>query len=117
MSKALLIIDMLRDFIEEDGALCIGESKQVVQNISSGLKKWRAQKENQVIYIMDRHSENDAEFKMFPPHCLADTWGGEVIDAGFRHLTWQTIAIKPYGGLFFCQIFENNCCMLWYVMV
>ncbi|NLX90883.1 MAG: cysteine hydrolase [Firmicutes bacterium] len=80
MAKALLIIDMLRDFLEKDGALFIGNPEEVINNVSARLQQWRSQG-NPVIYIMDRHLPNDAEFKMFPPHCLAGERGGEVIDA------------------------------------
>ncbi|MDO9534440.1 MAG: isochorismatase family cysteine hydrolase [Bacillota bacterium] len=79
MRKALLIIDMLRDFLETNGALCIGDSKEIIQNVSSRLKEWRLQK-NPVIYIMDKHLPHDAEFKMFSPHCLTGEWGSEVVD-------------------------------------
>lgn len=79
MSKALLIIDMLRDFLEQDGVLCIGDGQDIIQNVSRRLKAWRGQNDP-VIYIMDRHLPHDAEFDMFPPHCLVGEWGGEVVD-------------------------------------
>jgi len=80
LSKALLITDMLRDFVAEGGALYIGDSApEVIQNTAGRLKEWRATK-NHVIYIMDTHLTDDAEFNMFPPHCLAGDWGGEIID-------------------------------------
>lgn len=79
MTKALLVIDMLKDFLEESGALCIGDSRQVIDNVSSRVKEWRLQG-CPVIYVMDRHLPHDAEFKMFPPHCLAGERGGEVVD-------------------------------------
>ena len=30
MAKALLVIDMLKDFLDEDGALSIGEAKDFI---------------------------------------------------------------------------------------
>ena len=80
MSKALLIIDMLRDFLDENGSLYIGTgSKTVIQNVATRLKEWR-QSENPVIYILDSHLQHDSEFDMFPVHCLAGEWGGEIVD-------------------------------------
>lgn len=79
MAKALLIIDMLRDFLEQQGVLCIGDSRELIKNVETRLQEWRRQEEP-VFYIMDRHLPHDAEFKMFPPHCLAGEWGGEVVD-------------------------------------
>ena len=80
MAKALLIIDMLNDFLEKDGALFIGSPEKVLQNVSSRLQQWRSEGDP-VIYIMDRHLAGDAEFKMFPPHCLDGEWGGKVVEA------------------------------------
>lgn len=78
VKDAVLVIDMLRDFIEKDGALCIGDSEQVRTKVAERIEQYRAQ-EKPVIYIVDRHLPNDAEFDMFPPHCLEGEWGGEVI--------------------------------------
>lgn len=80
MSKALLVIDMLRDFLDQEGALCIGDGEKVINNVSARLKEWRSGKDP-VFYIMDRHLPHDAEFQIFPPHCLAGEWGGEVVSA------------------------------------
>ncbi len=80
MSKALLIIDMLHDFLDKEGSLYIGtNSNKVIQNVMARLKEWR-QKESHVIYILDRHLRQDSEFEMFPAHCLAGEWGGEIVD-------------------------------------
>lgn len=80
MKKALLIIDMLRDFLEQGGALCIGDSEKLIQNVLLRLKEWR-QLGDPVIYIMDRHLPQDTEFEMFPPHCIRGEWGSEVVVA------------------------------------
>ena len=79
MARALLVIDMLRDFLDEDGALSIGDARQIIRNVAKRTEEWRSSG-NPVIYILDRHLPDDAEFKMFPPHCLAGERGGEVVD-------------------------------------
>ncbi|HHU63922.1 MAG TPA: cysteine hydrolase [Clostridiales bacterium] len=79
MAKALLVIDMLKDFLDEDGALSIGEAKDFIQNVAARVNEW-CKSGNPIIYIMDRHLPQDAEFKMFPPHCLVGEKGGEVVD-------------------------------------
>lgn len=82
MAKALLVIDMLRDFLDKEGSLYIGaDSGAVIENVAARLKEWRQNEgENPVIYIMDSHLRHDPEFEMFPVHCLAGEWGGEIID-------------------------------------
>lgn len=76
--KALLVIDMLKDFLNKEGALYIGDTERVIENVGRRIREYRIQGEP-VIYIMDRHLPRDAEFKMFPPHCLAGKQGGEVV--------------------------------------
>ena len=79
MTQALLVIDMLKDFLEADGALCIGDTKAIIQDVGLRVKEFRS-RGNPVIYVADRHHPQDAEFKMFPPHCLSGERGGEVVD-------------------------------------
>ena len=79
MAKALVILDMLNDFLDKDGALFIGEPEQVVGKVAQRLKEWRSEGAP-VIFIADRHLPDDAEFHMFPSHCLAGERGGEVVE-------------------------------------
>jgi nicotinamidase/pyrazinamidase len=80
LSQPLLVIDMLHDFLDEKGSLYIGDAAdQVKKNVKERLFKQRSEGKP-VIYVMDRHLPGDAEFKMFPPHCLAGEWGAEVIE-------------------------------------
>ncbi len=77
--SAVLVVDMLNDFIRPDGALYCGpQSEAIVQPITERLEQARERGEG-VIYTCDRHRPDDPEFKMFPPHCVAGTVGAEVI--------------------------------------
>ncbi|NCC82459.1 MAG: cysteine hydrolase, partial [Clostridia bacterium] len=78
MKKALLVIDMLNDFINEKGSLYIGKAPKLISNISERIKEHR-DNGNPIIYIMDKHLENDEEFNMFPSHCIAGEWGSEIV--------------------------------------
>jgi len=78
--KALLVIDMLVDFIEEDGALNVGPAgKKIVPFVRKRLEEFR-KKGYPVIFICDNHEKDDKEFDMFPPHCIAQTEGAQIID-------------------------------------
>jgi len=77
--RVLLVIDMLNDFIREDGALYCGEAagrilpfvrEKVQEFVSLGLP---------VVFIMDAHDPDDLEFKRFPPHCIYGDTGSEVV--------------------------------------
>ena len=77
---ALLIIDMLKDFIEPDGALFIGSAgREIIAPIKARLEGARKRCEP-VLYVCDRHRPDDAEFEVWGPHCVEGTRGGEVVD-------------------------------------
>ncbi len=76
--RALLIIDMLNDFVDEEGALYTGEAgREIIPVVAKVLEKARNE-QWPVIYLCDQHAKDDSEFKMFPLHCLAGTDGGEI---------------------------------------
>lgn len=77
--KALLVIDMLNDFIREEGRLYIGDKgKEIILPIQKRVECFRQSGES-IFYICDSHCNDDQEFKLFPPHCVKGTWGAEVI--------------------------------------
>jgi len=76
--EALIIVDMLNDFVCPDGALFVGETvRRIIPEIQKKLAHARGES-IPVIYICDNHDPDDAEFEMFPPHCVAGTRGAEV---------------------------------------
>jgi len=100
IKKALLIIDMLNDFIKEEGKLYIGESgKRIILPIQRGLKIFRKEK-NPVFYICDHHRFDDKEFKLFPPHCVSGTRGAEIIDELRPEHNDFIIYKRKYSGFF-----------------
>jgi len=77
--KAVLVIDMLADFIKESGALYVGElGKEIIEPIAALLEKER-KAGSLIIYVCDNHLPDDSEFKMFPAHCIRGTEGADVI--------------------------------------
>lgn len=77
--KALLVIDMLKDFIDVDGALTTGPAgKELISFIKERIDEFR-ERNYPIIYICDNHEKDDKEFDMFPPHCIARTEGSEII--------------------------------------
>lgn len=77
--KALLVVDMLVDFIDSKGALYIGPvAESLVDNVQQRLEEYRSSGD-MVIYICDRHHEDDREFEIFPPHSLEQDDGSDII--------------------------------------
>lgn len=79
MSKALLIVDMLNDFINPKGKLFFERAQDVVEPIVA-IRKACKDAGIPVIYNCDAHPEDSREFEAWPPHCIAGTWGAQIID-------------------------------------
>lgn len=78
--RALLVIDMLNDFILEDGLLTCGAAGlEIVEFVKDTIKNHR-DKGDKIIYICDNHEEDDKEFDMFDRHCVQGTNGSKIID-------------------------------------
>ena len=98
--KALLVIDMLHDFISPDGALYIGTAAQdVVPAIQERLRQHRSEG-SIVVYICDHHLEDDREFEMFPPHGLSGSGGEEVVPELAPQPGDRVIYKRRYSGFF-----------------
>ncbi|MBU1155792.1 MAG: cysteine hydrolase [Proteobacteria bacterium] len=78
MSHALIIVDMLHDFVHPQGALCVPGAQKIVPAIQRELERAR-QAGDPVIFVCDAHDPDDREFQRFPPHAVAGSAGAEVI--------------------------------------
>jgi len=79
MAKAILVIDMLRGFLEEGYPLYCGpKARSIIPNVQKLLER-ELKQGAQVFYICDSHAPDDAEFQMFPPHCIEGTREAELI--------------------------------------
>lgn len=77
--NALMVIDMLVDFIDRNGTLYCGPTaERIVPFIKQRIQKAR-QDGDVIIYVTDSHKENDREFEMFPGHCVKGSPGAEII--------------------------------------
>lgn len=77
--RTLLVVDMLNDFIEEDGALSCGPSARAIVPFVRNLIDDVHTNGGKVIHIMDAHEVNDKEFDRFPSHCIRNTKGAQII--------------------------------------
>ena len=78
-ADALLVIDMLKDFINEDGKLFCGPAaRAIIPNVKARVDAYR--KDNKIIiWLCDSHDKNDKEFERFPEHAVEGTKGAEII--------------------------------------
>lgn len=79
MPNVVLVIDMLRGFCEPGYPLYVGESIRAIIPMVQELLRRELETGSRVIYVCDRHAPDDLEFRIFPPHCVADTPEAQVI--------------------------------------
>lgn len=79
-AAAVLVIDMLNDFLEDGGKMMMAEGRALYGPISEVTSAAHSAGVP-VIWVCDRHPEFDREFEKRTPHCLEGTWGAEIVGA------------------------------------
>jgi nicotinamidase/pyrazinamidase len=76
---ALIVADMLNDFIDPQGSLYVGASgREIIPFVAAKIEETRRQG-GVVIFVCDAHAPDDREFKHFAPHAVKGSWGSQVI--------------------------------------
>ena len=79
MTRAVIVSDMLRGFLEEDYPLyCGAEARSIIVHTQKLLEQ-ELEQGSKIFYLCDHHTPDDPEFKMFPPHCIEGTEEAELI--------------------------------------
>ena len=99
MARAILVVDMLRGFLEEGYPLYCGDkARRIIPNIQKLLQQELAQG-SKVFYLCDHHAPDDPEFTMFPPHCIEGTAEAEIIPE-LSQYSGEVIPKKRFSGFF-----------------
>ena len=100
MADAVIVIDMLRGFLEEGFPLYCGKkAREIIPNIQKLLTEER-RKGSAIFFIGDCHGADDAEFKVFPPHCIMGTEEAEVVPELYYFASSTIITKQRYSGFF-----------------
>ena len=100
MRRALVVVDMIEDFVREGGALYCGPSMaSIVPVIRRELDRAHTAGEA-VVYLKDDHLPDDAEFAMFPPHAVVGTKGAEIVPELAPAAGDVVIPKRRYSGFF-----------------
>ncbi len=104
--RALIITDMLNDFLDPAGALYVGEAgRAIIPFVATKIQQMR-QEGAVIIFLADAHDPDDPEFRRFPPHAVLGTWGAAVIPelsvAAGDHLVAKT----TFSGLFNTELHD-----------
>ena len=100
MRRALVVVDMIEDFVDEGGALYCGPSMaRIVPVIQRELEGARSAGEP-VVYLTDEHLPGDAEFAQFPPHALKGSNGARIVPELAPHTVDVVIPKRRFSGFF-----------------
>ena len=101
MSNVVLVVDMVRGFLEPGHNLyCGDESRKIISNIRQLLQQQR-QTGSEIIFLSDHHDPDDLEFQVFPVHCVKGTEEPEVIPELSEFVTDSNVVPKNrYSGFF-----------------
>lgn len=100
MSQALLVVDMLADFVEPGGRLFCGEDARTIIPRVAELVEAARLAGTPVIFIVDSHLPGDAEFAMFPPHCIHGTHGAGVVEELRPRAGERVIPKRRFSGFY-----------------
>ena len=78
MAKALIVVDMLNDFLLEGAPLFVPGAPAIVPAVKARLEASR-RAGDLVVFVCDCHDADDQEFQRFPPHAISETSGAEII--------------------------------------
>ena len=96
---ALLIVNMLNDFVQEGAPLEVPRAWIIVDHIRIRLQEARSLR-MPVIYICDAHAPNDREFTIWPSHALRGTHGAQVIPELAPQAGESVVPKTRYSGFF-----------------
>jgi nicotinamidase-related amidase len=76
---ALIVIDMLNDFLDPGGSLYVGaQAREIIPFVARKIAEFRA-RGRLVIFVCDAHAADDPEFQAFPAHAVKGSWGAGII--------------------------------------
>ena len=79
MKRLLMIIDMQKGFCVEGHSLYIGQKAQEIIPVIGQLIDDYNKRDEKVVFTGDFHDKEDAEFEMFPEHCVIGTEEVQII--------------------------------------
>lgn len=108
MSNVVLVIDMVRGFLEPGHNLFCGESaRKIIPNVHRLLSK-EHDTGAKILFISDHHDPDDLEFQIFPVHCVKGTEEPNVIPELSEFLTGSNVVPKNrYSGFFNTDLAEQ----------
>ena len=97
-------IDSQLDFLYPAGALYVPHAERIIPAIAR-LNRFAAAHGIPVVSTTDAHTEDDPEFSVWPPHCIAGTWGQRKAEATLLDGASQIVVEKQTVDVFLAPDF------------
>jgi ureidoacrylate peracid hydrolase len=101
-STAILVVDMLNDFLKPGGKMVLEGGEIILEPLRILLEKGRKEK-LPIIFVNDSHRSRlrqDREFKKRAEHCIEGTWGAEVVEELKPHQSDFIIKKSRFSGFY-----------------
>ncbi len=101
MPNVVLVVDMVRGFLEQGYNLYCGDgAREIIPNVRELLAR-ETEAGSQVLFISDHHDPDDLEFQIFPVHCVKGTEEPDVIPELAQFVTASNVVPKNrYSGFY-----------------
>jgi nicotinamidase-related amidase len=100
---ALLVVDMLRDFVE--GPFAGPEAAALVPRVRRAVERAR-DLDVPVVFVCDGHGPDDPEFRVLPQHALAGTPGAEIVAELTPRPGEHIVRKRRYSGFYQTELEE-----------
>ncbi|MTI70404.1 MAG: cysteine hydrolase [Firmicutes bacterium] len=97
---AIVVIDMLNDFVGENAKLRCPGADEIVPNLQK-LMEWVRNREDddvQIVHIQEAHRKNDADFRVRPVHAVKGTWGSDFIEELYPNEDEYIVQKRRHSG-------------------
>ncbi len=108
MGDVLIVVDMLRGFLEQGRPLDCGETgRDIIPFVRDRVAAYHGARKP-VLFLADNHAPDDSEFQRFPPHCVEGTEEAEVIpELAQWALPDRVVPKTRYSGFFQTDLEER----------
>lgn len=97
--RALLVVDMINDYVRAGGPMEVPRARAIVPALATRIESARAEGVP-VVYIVDRHSHDDADLDVWGTHAVEGSTGGEVWPELAPRADDRIVAHPTYSGFF-----------------
>ncbi len=106
--EALLVCDMLNDFVREGAPLEVPEARRIIPAIKREVARAR-KAGDEIIHVVENHEPDDKEFSRFgwPTHGVKGTEGAQIIDELKPAATDRIVGKTTYSGFHLTKLDET----------